>query len=75
MKSKRKLKLVGVSFGLLITLANFSTAQSDGSGPKRYKTEVCITANGEGVYGAKCTTPSPSGPCDTKVSCASVPIV
>ncbi len=72
MKSKRKLKLVGMSLGLLITLANFSTVQSDGSTMLRYKAEVCKK---EGVIGAKCTTISPSGCCDTYAACDIVPIV
>jgi hypothetical protein len=73
MKNKGKLKLVGLFLGLLITLANFSTVQSDGSSMiKRYKVEVCVKA---GVHGAKCTTPSPSGSCDTEANCDIVPIV
>ncbi|GAB4200419.1 MAG: hypothetical protein OHK0057_31930 [Thermoflexibacter sp.] len=76
MKSKGKLKFIGLFLGLLITLANFATVQSDGSGIiRRYKPEVCITANGQGVHGAKCATPSPSGSCDTETQCAVVPIV
>jgi hypothetical protein len=73
MKSKGKLKFVGLFLGLLITLFNFSTVQSsDGSTAKRYKVEICTKS---GVSAAKCSTPSPSGACDTIAACDFAPQV